>query len=211
MQSLPGARLLSLWLPPLALSSALALIPILALASGQAHAAASALPGQPSAPLASNMPPQTRLAGEGSFHWYGFHIYDAQLWVGQDGYRDAAPAAAPFVLELRYARPLQGSRIAQASVEQMEKIGAGSAVQRQAWLPAMRALFPDVKEGDRLAGHFTPGQGMRFYFNGAPLQNQPTALTGEPFAQAFFAIWLSPRTTAPALRAALLRNAAPLP
>jgi hypothetical protein len=168
-------------------------------------AMASAGPPAPVAIVQGLQP--LRLAGEGSYRWFGLPIYDARLWVGQQGYRESDPGAAPFVLELRYARNLQGSRIAEASAEQMEKVGAGSAEQRKVWLQTMTGLFPDVRKHDRLAGRYEPGQGVRFFLNGAPLGGQ----LDDEFAQAFFAIWLSPRTTAPSLRAALLRDAAPQP
>jgi hypothetical protein len=180
---------------------------LLAAAAGVCCAAAPAVL-EPPAPLAivEDLQP-LRLAGEGSYRWFGLLVYEARLWVGPRGYRDSEPGATPFVLELRYARDLQGSRIAEASAEQMEKVGAGSAAQRRTWLAAMLALFPDVRKHDRIAGRYTPGQGVRFYLNGAPLGG----LQDAEFAQAFFAIWLSPRTTAPALRSALLRHAAPRP
>lgn len=179
-----------------------------------ASAGTATLP--PPAPLAivEDLQP-VRLAGEGAYRYFGLLIYDARLWVGPQGYRDSDPGAAPFVLELRYARDLQGSRIAEASAGQMEKIGAGSAEQRKAWLEIMRGVFPDVREHDRIAGRYIPGQGVRFYLNGAPLAGRQNAAADaamdDKFAQAFFAIWLSPRTTAPALRKALLRDAAPKP
>ncbi|KQV90420.1 hypothetical protein ASD15_24100 [Massilia sp. Root351] len=179
-----------------------------------ASAGASAV--TPPAPLAivEDLQP-VRLAGEGSYRYFGLLIYDARLWVGSQGYRDSEPGAAPFVLELRYERSLQGGRIAQASAEQMEKLGLGSAEQRQAWLETMRGIFPDVREHDRIAGRYVPGQGVRFYLNGAPLAGRREAgmdpAMDDRFAQAFFAIWLSPRTTAPSLRKALLRDAAPKP
>lgn len=173
-----------------------------------AHAAGALAAAGPPVPVAvvEGLQP-LRLAGEGSYRWFGLPIYDARLWVGQQGYRDSDPGAAPFVLELRYARNLEGSRIAEASAEQMEKVGVGSAEQRKVWLQTMRGLFPDVRKHDRIAGRYVPGQGVRFYLNGAPLGGQQDA----DFAQAFFAIWLSPRTTAPSLRSSLLRDAAPQP
>lgn len=148
-----------------------------------------------------------RLAGQGVFTYFGLSIYTAQLWVGPQGYRPAARDAAPYVLDLRYARSLDGRRIAEASAAQMEKIGAGSAALRAAWLDKMVAIFPDVKEGSRLSGVFLPGEGARFYRDGKLL-----ATVADPaFAQAFFGIWLDPATTAPKLRDALLRDAAPKP
>jgi hypothetical protein len=142
-----------------------------------------------------------RLAGQGPFTWFGLKIYDAELWVGDQGY---APNA-PFVLDLRYARKLDGIKIAEASAEQMEKIGAGTAAQRAAWLGRMKEIFPDVKEGSRISGVFLPGSGARFYLDGKPLASVPDP----EFARAFFAIWLDPKTTARSLRSALLKDAAP--
>ena len=148
-----------------------------------------------------------RLAGQGVYAWFGLRIYSAQLWVGPQGYRPAAREAAPFVLELRYTRSLGGRKIAEASAEQMEKIGAGTPAQRAAWLEQMKAIFPDVQEGSVLSGVFLPGRGARFYRDGKPL-----ALVGDPaFALAFFGIWLDPASTAGRLREALLLDAAPKP
>jgi hypothetical protein len=145
--------------------------------------------------------PQARLAGSGTFTYFTMKIYSAQLWVGERGY---APAV-PFALDLRYARKLQGKKIAEASFDQMAKIGAGSAGQRTAWLQLMTAIFPDVQEGSHLTGVFVPDEGARFYLDGKPLAN----VSDLDFARAFFAIWLDPATTAPALRQALLERAGP--
>lgn len=149
--------------------------------------------------------PQARLAGHGSFHWFGLKVYDAQLWVGDKGYLTNAPTAAGFALDLRYTRRLQGEKIAQATQDEMRKLGLGSAEQRAAWQTKMAAIFPDVQDGTHLTGVYLPNQGARFYLDGK--------LHGEimdaEFARAFFAIWLDARTTAPALRSALLADAAP--
>ena len=141
-----------------------------------------------------------RLAGQGPFTWFGLKIYDAQLWVGDKGY---APNE-PFVLDLRYARKLNGVKIAEASAEQMEKVGAGTAAQRAAWLARMKEIFPDVKEGSSISGVYLPSGGARFYLDGKPLASVPDP----EFARAFFAIWLDPKTTARGLRTALLKDAA---
>ena len=145
--------------------------------------------------------PQARVAGSGLFTYFGLKIYTAELHVGPKGY---APDA-PFALELRYARNLKGQKIAEASAEQMEKIGAGTPAQRAAWLKKMAAMFPDVAEGNRITGVNVPGKGARFYLDGVAIG----AIDEAEFARAFFGIWLDPATTAPDLRQALLRQAAP--
>jgi hypothetical protein len=145
-----------------------------------------------------------RLSGQGNYTWFGLKIYAAELWLGPQGY---AADGVPLVLELRYARALNGARIADASAEQMAHIGAGSPAQRSAWLAQMKAIFPDVQDGTRLAGVLLPGQGVRFYRDGQLLATVPDPA----FARAFFGIWLDPATSAPKLREALLRDAAMRP
>jgi hypothetical protein len=145
--------------------------------------------------------PEARLAGAGPFTWFGLDIYDAQLWVGKDGYRPHAP----FALELRYARKLVGKKIAEASAEQMEKTGAGTEAKRQAWLRQMLALFPDVQEGSRICGLAQADGVTRFYFDGKPMGS----VSDPEFGPAFFGIWLSPASTARSLREKLLKDAAP--
>lgn len=142
-----------------------------------------------------------RMAGQGPYTWFGLKIYDAELWVGEKGYQ----AGEPFVLELRYARKLDGIKIAEASAQQMEKIGAGTKAQRAAWLARMKEIFPDVKDGTRISGVYLAAGGARFYLDGRALASVPDP----DFARAFFAIWLDPKTSARALRGALLKDAAP--
>ncbi len=148
---------------------------------------------------------QARLAGQGAYTYFGFDIYRAQLWVGAEGLRGELPGAQAFALELEYARQLDGQRIAAASIDQMSKIGIGTATEHQAWLRQMTAIFPDVQQGTRLCGVYLPQQGARFYLDG----KLHAAVTDAVFARAFFSIWLHPNTSARALRAALLRDAGP--
>ncbi|SNS19451.1 Chalcone isomerase-like [Noviherbaspirillum humi] len=161
-------------------------------------AAAQAAPPHVAAEIAD-----ARLSGQGEFRWLGIRLYDARLWLGPAGYRKQAPAAAKFALELRYARALKGERIAEASLDQIRKLEIGSPAQHAQWLEAMKRLFPDVGNGTRLTGVFLPGEGARFYRDGEPLGE----IRDARFADAFFAIWLDPRTSAPALRTALLGEA----
>jgi hypothetical protein len=57
-----------------------------------------------------------------------------------------------------------------------------------------------VRKGDTITGFFLPDRGARFYLGSRALGE----VADLDFARRFFAIWLDPRTAAPAVRAALL-------
>lgn len=143
-----------------------------------------------------------RLAGAGRLSWFGFHVYDARLVVPPQ-FNASDPLAAPLVLELTYARELEGVKIAERSGDEIANLGFGTEPQRAAWLDAMKRVFPDVKPGTRIAGVYLRERGARFYVDG----RFSDAIEDETFARAFFSIWLDPRTSAPRLREALLRSA----
>jgi hypothetical protein len=178
----------------------LALAAVLAAAAPTSHA--NTAPAAISAQL-----PEARLAGEGELRWFGLKVYSAQLWVGRPGLRIDRPAASPFALDLRYATALKGQLIAERSLQEMERMGFGDAPRRTRWLEAMKRVFPDVAKGDRLTGMHEPGRGARFFHN-----DRAIGTVDDPdFSDAFFAIWLDARTTAPSLRESLVRQAADAP
>jgi len=155
---------------------------------------------QVSAPaeLATDLP-QARLHGSGRLRFLGLRIYDIRLWSA------ASPLATqwadvPLALELEYARNLGGAQIAERSLAEMRRQTEPAADTAERWLATMKKLFPDVREGDRITGVNLPGRGARFFHNGT--------LRGDvrdtEFARLFFGIWLSPRTSEPALRESLL-------
>ena len=163
-------------------------------AQAQAQAMAPPAPAE----LAADMP-QARLQGSGRLRFLGLRIYDARLWSGPTPV-GAEWAAVPLALELEYARGLAGTQIAERSLVEMRRQAEPTPETAARWLAAMKAVFPDVREGDRITGVNVPGLGARFFHNGR--------LRGEvldpDFARQFFGIWLSPRSSEPALRAALL-------
>ncbi len=150
-------------------------------------------------PLRELMPNAVAL-GSGSFRWFGLKVYDARLWAERRGISADDWVRTPLALELTYARTLYGNRIADASADEMKKLGIGSAAQQRAWLEAMRQIFPNVDSGTQLIGVYRPGQPTRFFRDGAAIGE----VADPEFGPAFFAIWLHPRTSAPKLRAALL-------
>lgn len=152
-----------------------------------------------SAPIDDGLRP----AGEGRLTWLGLHVYDATLYVDRQRFNVAALGESRFALALRYARDLSGQKIAERSEQEMARQGMATERERAQWLVQMRALFPDVKAGDRLTGLYAPGEGTRFYWNDKLIGT----IDGARFAECFFGIWLAENTAAPRLRTALLKGA----
>jgi hypothetical protein len=138
--------------------------------------------------------------GSGEMRWLGFELYRATLWVA------AAPAEqtlddAPHALVLHYRRAIKAGRLVQVSLDEMRSLGVSETDLRR-WEADLLRVFRDVAEGDSITGVHRPGVGASF-FHGAT----HTGDVEDPgFARAFFAIWLDPRTSAPRLREALLRQ-----
>jgi len=133
--------------------------------------------------------------GSGEFRRFGFLVYEAALWAGDD------PQRPPLALRLTYKRDIEGRAIAEASVREIRALGVVDENQLKRWGELMGRLFPDVREGDSILGLYLP-EGARFLLNGRLLGGVDDPV----FARAFFGIWLDVRTSAPELRAALLRR-----
>jgi hypothetical protein len=160
---------------------------------------------QPEPPAALQaLLPQARLSGTARFTHWGFDVYNASLWV-TPGFQGDAFWQRPFALELAYLRSLQGTAIAKRSIEEMQRAGWVPPAQARQWEDAMRALFPDVKAGDRITGIHQPGVGARFLVNDQPVGD----IAGADFSQRFFGIWLATTTSAPQLRRSLLGASPP--
>jgi hypothetical protein len=135
---------------------------------------------------------------------WGFEVYDARLWTPR-GFRHSQAMQHPFALELQYLRKLEGSAIASRSIEEMRRLGSFSEAQAQSWLTALRELFPNVDQGQRITGINVPGVGAEFWVNG----QRAGVVKDETFARLFFGIWLDERTSEPKMRAQLLQGLQP--
>jgi hypothetical protein len=165
-------------------------------------AAALARSASPPPPEVNSELPGARLLGSGRFTYFLFHVYDARLWAGSE-FEVRRFDQVPLALELEYARGFDNADIAERSIEEMRRSGPIAPEKVTRWMAAMKQAFPDVASGDRITGVQVPGVAARFFVNGR--------LTGEirdgEFTRLFFGIWLSPRTSEPKLRQALLAGA----
>ncbi|MES9971840.1 MAG: chalcone isomerase family protein [Candidatus Thiodiazotropha sp.] len=140
--------------------------------------------------------PSFQAVGSGVLTWWGIGIYQATLYAPQGEYGPDQPHA----LEIVYRKNISRKQLAKTSIKEIEKIRGRPLPDRDGVLGRFEAVFRDVSPGDTLLGIHLPGEGARFYTSTDYL-----GLIDDPdLAAAFFDIWLSPATTKPKLRAALL-------
>jgi hypothetical protein len=143
--------------------------------------------------------PQGQLIGSGRLTVWGFAVYDARLWApagfGADSYE-----YQPLALELAYLRAFDAADIADRSLQEMRRGGTISPARADQWRAEMLRVFPNIRKGDRIMGLHRPGVGAAFWVNG----RASGEIRDAEFARLFFGIWLSPSSSEPQLRAALL-------
>lgn len=131
--------------------------------------------------------------------FFGLEVYQARLWVSP-GFAPERYADQPLALALTYQRNFTAQAIAKRSIEEMRRVAPFGPEQAERWQTALQTALPNVKPGDTLTGIYQPGSGATFR-----LGPRVVGEVADPeFARLFFGIWLSPNTSEPALRQALL-------
>lgn len=144
--------------------------------------------------------PELPLVGSGTLTWYGLRIYDVE-------YREAADACTPRMLRITYARRIPTHRLVKATREQWQEIGLDNEATVRPWLREAGALWPDIEPGDFLLLMIDDDGASHFFGSDGFLGT----IQDPAFGTAFIAIWLSPDTTEPKLRAQLLEGGSSCP
>jgi hypothetical protein len=133
--------------------------------------------------------------GHGTFTKFGFEIYQAHLYV------DEVKETKKFAIILNYSRKIEKEALLKATVEQLERLGYSSK-KTEDWKNQLEKIYPNINKGDHLTAIFNPSNGTTFLYGDKVIGN----VNSSEFAEAFFGIWLSPKTSAPELRSKLLAN-----
>jgi hypothetical protein len=150
-----------------------------------------------SMPLISNAEiANKKLIGQGSLHYYVWHVYDVKLYSSDGEFS----FDKPFSLQLEYKRKLYGDKIADRSTEEIRDLGFTDEIKLAAWHAQMKDIFPDVNDGVNLTGFYTPNEPTIFYKN----DQKVGAIKDPEFGKWFFGIWLDKNTSEPKLRKKLL-------
>jgi hypothetical protein len=149
-----------------------------------------------SAPIVVQQMPGVKKVGEGRLSVALWDVYDATLYAPNGEWNPDAP----YALSIRYFREIEGAAIAQRSTEEIKKQGFSDQAMLESWEKKMRSIFPSVKKGTELTALFTGEKTTEFYHDGEHI-----GVIKDPlFGKYFFDIWLSNKTSEPALRKALL-------
>jgi hypothetical protein len=137
-------------------------------------------------------------SGHGTFSKFGFEIYQAHLYL------DEVKATKKFAIVLNYSRRIKKEALLNATIEQLERLGYSSK-KTEEWRLQLEKIYPNVNKGDYLTAIFNPATGTTFLYDNKVIGN----VNSQEFAEGFFGIWLSSKTSAPELRTQLLANNCP--
>lgn len=140
--------------------------------------------------------PNAELVGEGRLSVLFMDVYDATLYAPDGQWAKDKP----FALSIHYFRDIDGDDIADRSIEEMRGQGFQDEDMLNQWHAEMDAIFPDVQNGTVLTAFFVPGKHTEFFENGRSMG----IVEGDEFLHRFSGIWLSEKTSEPALRKQLL-------
>ena len=155
---------------------------------------------QPELPLdVASAIPNAEVVGKGKLTFFGLDVYESSLWT-TPSFRGLAFENYSFALELHYLRNFTAIDIAKRSIDEMQRIEPVPDQKVALWIKTLSEAFPNVKKGDRIVGVHKPGFGVTFWHNG----KRSGEIRDADFSRQFFGIWLSPKTSEPKLRQALL-------
>lgn len=137
-----------------------------------------------------------QLVGEARLKVLLWSVYDSRLYSKTGNYN---PEQRPLRFEIEYLRNIQASDLVLQTELEWEQQGVDHP-RREQWLNTLLKIWPDVAEDDVLTLHLDE-QGQSVFYSNDELLGQ---IEDPDFGVHFLGIWLSPSTSRPGLREALL-------
>jgi hypothetical protein len=147
---------------------------------------------------ADQRPDDLNLVGEAKLKIMMWDIYQCRLYTPTGRFEEST---SEYMLEITYLRNIKNTHLVEQTHKQWQHLGIPDS-QSEPYIEQLRALWPDVIEGDTLTMHVT-ATSTTFFYNGAPTGE----ITEPSFGPMFVSIWLSPETSQPKLRKKLLGGA----
>ena len=147
--------------------------------------------------LVSKNMSQVEGLGHGRMTYWGFTLYDAKLYASKE-------LKGGIALDIQYLRKFEAKALVKQTLDELKNLGV-SDTQRAEWADPLAKAFKTVQIGDSITAIKKPQGSTQFFYNGQFVSE----ISGESFSQAFFGIWLHPKTSAPQLRKVLLGQYCP--
>lgn len=135
--------------------------------------------------------------GEARFSKLFFKVYDATLYAPGGHWQ----ADQPFALSLRYLRDFKHDDVVGRTLSEIRGQGYTNEARLADWKRQLLAIFPDISAGNEITG-VRDSKGQTVFFLGS---KRIGVVADIEFTQHFFDIWLSSKTSEPALRRQLLK------
>jgi hypothetical protein len=139
---------------------------------------------------------QLQKVGEAHLKVLVWPVYNSRLYSADGNY---VAGQRPLRLDIEYLRNIEAADLVSRTADEWRHQDVTHDRQPE-WLAQLAALWPDVAEGDVLSLMVDDRNVSSFYLNGERLGT----LQDPDFGQHFLDIWLSPATSRPELRLALL-------
>ncbi|MFT6071497.1 MAG: hypothetical protein ACJAQ0_000504 [Dasania sp.] len=135
--------------------------------------------------------------GQYQFTYFGFSIYDAALFMDQK----CENLECDFILKLIYQRSFDKEDIVNRSIQEIDALYDLDKNQKKRYKKLLLSVLVDVQDGDIIDGKMINSY-ANFYHNNKYIGK----VDEKKLSKYFFDIWLSPQTSEPEMRNALLNN-----
>lgn len=129
--------------------------------------------------------------GTHSFSKLMLPVYDVSFWSDS-----GSSSKAPYALSITYDMNFSPDELAERTGDEMKGVSNLPQETIAKYTELLRGIYPQVKDGDRITALQKDAGTTVFYHNG----KQVGAVKDAQFAQPFFGIWLSPKSSEPQMQ-----------
>lgn len=140
---------------------------------------------------------QFQLVGSAKFSVLFWDIYNSTLYTKSGSYSHET-SIEPLIFEIEYLKNILADDLIDRTVEQWKHLEVRESEYKK-FIPQLKAIWPDISSGDKLAMLVQNKQSI-FYFNNEIVGQ----INEQSFSKLFLDIWLSRNTSQKILRAKLL-------
>ncbi|GAA5215522.1 chalcone isomerase family protein [Corallincola platygyrae] len=140
--------------------------------------------------------PGLEMVGEAKLKVMFWNVYRSRLYTPDGSYQQGQ---RPIKLEIEYLMDIDAEDLIEKTEDEWRHLKVRNGKQPY-WVATLQAMWPNIKEGDRLAIIVDEAGKSLFTHNEVPIGE----ITDPDFGTSFTDIWLSPNTSRPELRMALL-------